>query len=174
MSETGLTAIPSGVERQPITYARLMEELGRLSVAFNLLETVVCYRTWELIGTEQRIGRTVTAKMSFAQVADLLRDLYVVRYPELDKQKQMKALHTAMRAASERRNNLLHTSWALITSDPTMVARSKIRFSGKGGLTRVELKSAIGEVRTAMNEVVQVINHVFALLPGVVAIGDNT
>jgi hypothetical protein len=54
-----------------------------------------------------------------------------------------------------------------------MVARSKIRFSGKGPLTRIELKAAIGEVREAIDDMANVMNCAFALLPSIVAIGDG-
>ena len=141
---------------------------------FNMMESVVCHRTWELIGPEQRIGRAVTAKMTFAQVADLLRDLYVLRYADSEKQNRMKALHAAMRAANDRRNTLLHTSWGLIKADPPMVGRSKIRFTGQGGLTQMELKDAIFEVMGAINDIAAVTNGAFELLPSYVVIGDGT
>lgn len=174
MSEPGPTATPSTVKLVPITYSRLLEELGRLSIMFNMMESVVCHRTWLLIGPEQRIGRAVTAKMAFAQVADLLRDLYILRHPEPENQERMKALHAAMRATNDRRNNLLHTSWGTIKADPPMVGRTKTRFTGQGSLTRVELKEAIGDVMAAINEIALVTNQVFGLLPDIVVIGDGT
>lgn len=174
MSETGPTATPTPVVLLPITYTQLLQELGRLSITFNTMESVVCHRAWQLIGPEQRIGRAVTARMTFAQVADLLRDLHAARHSEPDKREQMKTLHVALRAANDRRNDLLHTSWATMKANPPMVGRSKIRFSGEGSLTRMELKEAIGEVRAAINDMLRVMDLVFALLPGDVVIGDGT
>ena len=171
MDEPENTATVTAMVLVPITYERLLQELGQLSLAFNTLETIVSHRTWELINPEQRVGRIVTARMTFAQVVDLLRDLYLSRYAEPEKQEQMRALHSALREGNDRRNNLLHTSWALVKADPAMVSRFKLRFSGAGGLTQMELKNAIGEVREATNQLYALTNRVFGLSSAIVAIG---
>ncbi len=171
ISEADISATAVVMVLVPITYDQLLKELGQLSLTFNVLETIVSHRTWELISPDQRIGRTVTAKMTFASLVDLLRDLYMSRYTEPEKQAQMKDLHAALRAGNDRRNILLHTSWGLMKADPIMVSRFKLRFTGAGGLTQMELRSAIGEVREATNELLALTNRAFGLSSAIVAIG---
>jgi len=90
------------------------KEIGRLCMAFQNLESVICFLTWTLIGECQQVGQIVTSNMSFSRVCDTLVGLSVYRFGEdTDTTKSIAALVKQASQLEQKRNRFIHSYWTI-------------------------------------------------------------
>ena len=90
----------------------LLPSLGQLTVNFSMLEQVVSFFIWELVGSDQRTGQIVTAEMPFRSLINLFCALYRHRVSDPANITTLDELRKRLEAAAEKRNALLHSGWA--------------------------------------------------------------
>ncbi len=87
-------------------------ELGRLSVAFSYLASVLDLAVWILVDAEDpKVGSIVTLNRPFSRLLDLARELSKHR---IDDKAELERFESALKkaeCASKKRNKLVHSYW---------------------------------------------------------------
>jgi hypothetical protein len=90
----------------------LHEALGRFVVSFSSLEFTLAHAVGILIGSEETVGQTVAATMSFQMLLDTYCSLLLLRADQAEATEQrLDALRTALAVEEQYRNTVVHSFW---------------------------------------------------------------
>ena len=106
--------------------------MGRIALAFSLLEDAVCELVHFLIGTDASVSLVITAGLSFRQRLDLFAGLarhHLGIAPEEEAVARLGEILGVCRQAEELRNTYMHSSYSLDRG-----TRTKTRIHGSQGL----------------------------------------
>jgi hypothetical protein len=117
--------------KQPIP-EKYLQAIGKITVNFSILELKLAFCIWELIGSSQRIGQLVTAKLTFPQLIALLKSIYRERVKERSRQEKLLKLLDKAETAGRKRNAVVHAAWAVDVQNPQATMRFKIQNTRKG------------------------------------------
>lgn len=110
-----------------------LEKIGDITVSFVLLESMIQFFIWSLIGQPQRIGQIITAELSFKNSRAILISLYKERYGEDSDFKIARELMRRAGKIEEKRNQITHSVWAA-GKDANSITRCKTTAKEKCGL----------------------------------------
>lgn len=113
-----------------------LRELGHIVVSFSALESTVQFFLMALIEESQRVGRSLTAEMSFRNMRAAIVSIFIEKHgkgPEFD---QIKNLVSRAGKCEEERNRIFHSEWTCGEVDVAFhVTRSKETAREKHGLS---------------------------------------
>ena len=101
-----------------------LEAIGQIMVNFALLEMVLSYLAWNLLGVDQRIGRAVTAQSSFRNRMALVSSLFRLRCEDKGLIGELDEILKCVVRCEEQRNTVAHSFWTA-GSLPEAVGRAK-------------------------------------------------
>jgi len=104
--------------------------LGRVTANFAVLEDSVSFFLWSLIGRDQRLGQIITAELSFKATRALLSAIFQHRIVDQVLRDELESLLNRISENEERRNVLVHSSWA---AGDTPETRTRIKMTAKKG-----------------------------------------
>ncbi len=134
--------------KQPIS-DEYLRAIGRITVNFSILELRLAFCVGELVGSTQRIGQLVTARLAFPQLIALLNSLYQERVKEDARREKFLRLLRKAETAAEKRNAVVHAAWAVDLQNPQQTMRFKIQNTKKGLRYQFEGVSVTDLNRTA-------------------------
>lgn len=112
-----------------------LKALGRISVNFQILEASITFFIWNLIGSDQNIGKIITSQVSFSKNCNLLSSLFRYRVQDTIKIKELNNILKRVGEAEQRRNTIIHSIWTINDEDPkAKPLRIKITSNRKAGL----------------------------------------
>lgn len=88
-----------------------LEAIGDIVVSFALLEHSLQHLIGKLISQNQRIGKTITAELSFRNLRALAISLYLEKFGENQKYIELKKLMVAAGKLENERNKIIHSIW---------------------------------------------------------------
>jgi len=110
-----------------------LRAIGRITANFALLELMVSFCVWQLIGSDQRLGQIITAELSFRKLLDLLSSLFRHRVSDPQLIEELNGLIAEAAQAEEKRNLITHSYWAASDTRET-ITRAKMTARRYGGL----------------------------------------
>ena len=112
----------------------VLAPLGLLVVNFNLIEEMLSFTIWSLLGCEQRLGMCATTQLSFRGLINAFCSLYYLRaIDDPDTVASVQSLRVRLEAVEQKRNELLHSQW-MVGMKPGLSGRSKASAKAKKGL----------------------------------------
>ena len=96
----------------PTVDPSLLEPLGQLTVNFNILEQILAFFVWNLIGHQQIVGQIVTAGMPFRRIVDLFCSLFRYRFTGPTELTALADLRKRIEDVEANRNAFVHSVWA--------------------------------------------------------------
>lgn len=160
---SGYLAQGKGIRTPPEANPDMLLALGELTVRFNVLETVVSAAIWHLLGVDQRAGQIMTARLSFPRLVDRFCSLIRHRSQDSDGLRGLDELRRQLENAGERRNQLIHSTWAA-GDTPSSVRLFKLSASAKSGLKHAFTTVEAADVRRVSNAVAELVNDVTRLV----------
>jgi len=116
-----------------------LEAIGRISTQFAFLEFSLAQLAWGLLETEQRVGQTVTAHLSFKRLVALVSALAKQRIKDSSQLARLDTLLSRSLHAESERNTIVHSTWF---QDPEEGTTSRLKITvDKGKGRRVQFKT---------------------------------
>jgi hypothetical protein len=112
---------------------KLLIRIGDVTVSFALLESTIQVLIGSLISEHQRIGQIITAEVAFKNLRALAISLYKERHGEDGDFVSLRGLMTRAGQLEEKRNQIMHSVWAVGSSTDT-VTRIKTTAKEKHGV----------------------------------------
>jgi len=85
--------------------------IGDITVSFAILESLVKDQVDSLLGAEERLAQTITARLKLWEACELVLLLYLERYGEDEAYKNLKNLIQSVKKVSKERNDIIHSIW---------------------------------------------------------------
>lgn len=134
---------------------KYLTAIGRVTANFSYLEDEVSFFLCALISQEQRLGQIITAELSFRARVALLSSIFRHKVSDNSKVEELEQLLVRALHAEQKRNIIIHSTWA---SGDTPKQRTRIKVTaklGKGIRHQFEQIAAedINSVADELNEV---------------------
>jgi hypothetical protein len=135
--------------------------LGEIAIRWGNLELFVSATVWQLLAAGDKMiehmAQAITAEMSFDRKVNAFFSLYKIRFPKEADDPELKALVIALFGAEEKRNQLLHSAWA-VSKDGGISGRMKSSArANRGHGLRNRFNSAdAATITAAAKEIVEV------------------
>jgi hypothetical protein len=90
------------------------------------LEVAISIFVWQLISNDQRLGQIITAELSFRNLVGILSSIFKYRNNNQELIEELNKLLDRAIQAEEQRNLIIHSNWAVGSSQDT-ISRYKTR-----------------------------------------------
>ena len=111
----------------------VIKALGRLTVDFNMLEQVLAFRIWQLLGVnDQAVGRIATADLQYSLLVAKFYALCLQRNGQPEST-ELEELRSRLIAVGDERNRMIHSVWGGGQDSDSSIAL-KFTARGKKGL----------------------------------------
>jgi len=100
-----------------------IEAIGNVAVSFTDLEDQIALSISFMLKRGERIGRIVTAELSFKNKLQMFSSLFRVERPNSDRLPMLNDLIGVCKEAEQLRNQVVHSSWALQVEDDSWKRR---------------------------------------------------
>jgi len=137
--------------------------IGKVSANFALLEEMVAFCIWSLIGNEQRLGQIITVELSFRQKVALFSSLYRYRVNSSEEPAELKQLLDRATQAEEKRNAIIHALWGTGGAKET-VTRFKATAKRASGLKFVSQEMSVQDLDGVADFIAEVVSDVLKFL----------
>ena len=89
-----------------------LKQLGRITVNFQLIETVFSFLLWQLNDPkDQRKGQILTSRMSFSRICDVLVSLAKYVLSDDERAGRIKEFVRQASQLEQKRNSVIHSAW---------------------------------------------------------------
>ncbi len=139
---------------------QLFLAIGRISQYFNVLETYASVLVWTLIGAGQQVGEIITSELSFRNLLALLSSLYRLRKTDKKDINKLTELLKKAEGFERKRNQIIHSIWAVNMTDPQSLIRYKVTAKRKNGLKHTLEKKTVDELNRIADEMVFIIKTI--------------
>jgi len=158
-------------QTEPSGAASVIAPLGRVVVSFNYLEMILSMSIWTLLGCDQFTGQCVTAQLPFKGLINAFCSLWYRRTSDPGIVASVQSLRVRLEAAEQRRNELLHSLWAVGTAQGTST-RFKYSAKAKRGwavqsadLSAADVDAVADEMTVLSKEVMKLLTAFLRSLP---------
>ena len=116
-------------------WADALQQIGTFVVGFQELEATVAASIAAMIGRDKRMGRVITAELSFRAKLNVFSALFLHRLKATELPEDVREVLAKVDQAGQRRNAVVHSIWHFPTARvPDLVRREKVRAHRKKGL----------------------------------------
>jgi hypothetical protein len=84
------------------------------------LEVAISIFVWQLISNDQRLGQIITAELSFRNLVGILSSIFKYRNNNQELIEELNKLLDQAIQAEEQRNLIIHSNWAVGSSQDTI------------------------------------------------------
>jgi len=144
-----------------------LKQLGRLVVNFSSLEIHMAFIVWNMISTDQNIGKAITSNMSFSALNNLFGSLSEIHFKEENLKSDAQTIISKMGELNEKRNQVIHSFWGTNEDNPEIVTRIKFKPKGIKGLSIQEeqigaekIKILADDIKEGSQLLIQFINKI--------------
>lgn len=132
----------------------LLKALGRLTVNFSSLETFLQFLTWGALGPDQVKGQLVTSQLSFKRLLGLLESL-AGRYFPTESRESLAELVKRARRIEERRNVLIHSTWADSSGEITTRFKTTLKGSSFEDVKASDVHALADQIREVVADLMK-------------------
>jgi len=136
--------------KHPVPTAHLTH-IGDITVSFALLESTIQLFVGSLIREHQRIGRIITAELSFRNLRALLISLYLERHGDDDDYKILNSLIRRAAKLENDRNLIIHSTWGA-GKDANHITRIKTTAKVKHGIKSQFINVSVDSLKATAEE----------------------
>lgn len=90
-----------------------LRAIGQVTVNFSILAGTISSFVWGMISTDQMLGQTITAELSFRNLVGLLSSMYKYRINDEERIAELEGLLNRALYAEEQRNIITHSFWTV-------------------------------------------------------------
>ncbi len=119
-----------------------LQAIGYVTVTFALLEMVISSFVWTWISRDMRLNEIFTSELSFGRLVGLLSSLFKYSIDDVDKNRELESFLKRALAAEQKRNIIVHSSWAAGDTPETITRMKTTAKMSKGLRYQFEQMSA--------------------------------
>jgi hypothetical protein len=127
MDKEAIARLGKEVEERTRLTAPYERALGKLSIRFSLLHSLVEEFSWRIWGLNNDVGAILTKDLPTKQLVKKLRDSAKLVFAKEAACKELVAILNKVEDVADRRNEFLHSIWDIRNGQPIFISRKRGR-----------------------------------------------
>ena len=140
-------------ERLKAPYERA---LGKLSIRYSLLHTLVEEFSWRIWGLNSDLGTILTKDLPMKQLLKKLRDSARLFLAEESAGKDLIAIFKKVEDVADRRNEFLHSIWFIDEGKPIFISRKRGQLLDEKAPTAEDINDLSREIMNLVTDFMEI------------------
>ncbi len=156
MNKEAIARLEKEVEERTRLTAPYERALGKLSIRFSLLHSLVEEFGWRIWGLNSDVGAILTKDLPTKQLVKKIRDSAKLFFAKEAACRELVAILNKVEDVADRRNEFLHSIWHTRNGQPIFISRKRGRLIDREAPSAEDIDDLTHEIMVLVSDFMQI------------------